>query len=59
VASVSRPINVLAPFMPGVTLADYAENGVARVSIGGALAGKVRAATRALASEMLELPGAG
>jgi 2-methylisocitrate lyase-like PEP mutase family enzyme len=55
VASVSRPINVLAPFMPGVTLADYAENGVARVSIGGALAGKVRAATRTLASELLEL----
>jgi 2-methylisocitrate lyase-like PEP mutase family enzyme len=59
VASVSRPINVLAPFMPEVALADYTENGVARISVGGALAGKVRAATKALASEMLELPRAG
>lgn len=47
--------NALAPFMPGVGLAEHADNGVARITVGGALAGKVRAATKTLASEMLEL----
>jgi 2-methylisocitrate lyase-like PEP mutase family enzyme len=59
VASVSRPINVLAPFMPGVALEDYAEQGVVRISVGGALEYKVREATRAIASEMLGLARAG
>jgi 2-methylisocitrate lyase-like PEP mutase family enzyme len=53
-AAVSKPVNVLAPFMPGVTLADYADLGVARISIGGALAGQIRKATLDAASRMIE-----
>lgn len=52
--SVSGPVNVLAPMIPGVSLAELAEAGVRRVSVGGALAllsmGPVLAAGR----EMLE-----
>ena len=54
IGAVSRPVNVLAPFMPGVTLADYAELGVTRISVGGALAGKIHKATLAAASKMFE-----
>lgn len=36
--SVSRPVNVLAPFIPDATVADFAAAGARRVSIGGALA---------------------
>jgi 2-methylisocitrate lyase-like PEP mutase family enzyme len=50
--AVSCPINVLAPFMPSVTLQDYNELGIARVSVGGALAGRVRKATLEIAREM-------
>lgn len=50
--SVSIPVNVLAPFMPNVTLAEYSQLGVARVSIGGALSDKIRNATIAAANEM-------
>ena len=53
-SAVSKPVNVLAPFMPTVTLADYAKLGVSRVSIGGALAGKIRQATRVAANNMFE-----
>ena len=52
--AVSKPVNVLAPFMPDVTLAEYAELGVARVSVGGALAGKIRDATLTAARTMFE-----
>jgi 2-methylisocitrate lyase-like PEP mutase family enzyme len=52
VGAVSRPVNVLAPFMPDATLADYAELGVARISVGGALAGKISEATLAIARTM-------
>lgn len=54
VSAVSRPINVLASFMPKVTLAEYAAHGVSRISIGGALAGHAAAATQAAANEMLK-----
>lgn len=53
-AAVSRPVNVLAAMMPEVTLAEYADAGVRRVSVGGALAGHALAATVAAGREMLE-----
>jgi 2-methylisocitrate lyase-like PEP mutase family enzyme len=37
-ASVSRPVNVLAPFLRGVTVAELGAAGARRISIGGALA---------------------
>jgi 2-methylisocitrate lyase-like PEP mutase family enzyme len=37
-ASVSRPVNVLGPMVAGATLAELAEVGARRVSVGGALA---------------------
>ena len=43
--AVSKPVNVLAPALKGVTLAQLAEAGAKRISIGGALA---RAAIAAL-----------
>jgi 2-methylisocitrate lyase-like PEP mutase family enzyme len=52
--SVSRPVNVLAPFMPSVSFDDYARLGVARISVGGALAAKVKKATLAEASKMFD-----
>ena len=44
-AAVRKPVNVLAPALKGVTLAQLAEAGAKRISIGGALA---RAAIAAL-----------
>ena len=38
VSAVKRPVNVLFAFLPEVTLDQYSEAGVSRVSIGGALA---------------------
>lgn len=43
-AAVGRPVNVLGVFLPAATLADYQRLGVARVSIGGALAGVAKKA---------------
>ena len=43
--AVSKPLNVLAPMLKGVTVAQLAEAGVRRISLGGALA---RAALTAL-----------
>ena len=43
--AVSKPVNVLAPALKGVTLTQLAEAGAKRISIGGALA---RAAIAAL-----------
>lgn len=55
VASVSRPLNVLAAFMPNVTLEEYAQAGVCRISIGGALAHHARQATLGVADQMQNL----
>ena len=52
--AVSKPVNVLASFMPTIALADYARLGVSRVSIGGALAGRIRQATEVAAKRMFE-----
>jgi len=53
VNGVSKPVNVLAPFMPDTTLADYAAHDVGRISIGGALANHAVVATRDAATNML------
>jgi 2-methylisocitrate lyase-like PEP mutase family enzyme len=52
--AVSRPVNVLAPFMPGVSLDDYADLDVTRISVGSALARKIQAATLQAAREMFD-----
>lgn len=59
VGAVSRPVNVLAPFMPNVTLAEYAAHGVGRISVGGALANNAAAATQATANQMMNTGGFG
>jgi 2-methylisocitrate lyase-like PEP mutase family enzyme len=43
--ALTKPVNVLAPLIRGVTVSDLAETGVKRISVGGALA---RAAITAL-----------
>ncbi len=53
-AAVSKPINVLGVFMPDVTLADYAEIGVARISVGGALGNYASQAVRAISKQMMD-----
>ncbi len=53
--AVSKPLNVLARFLPDATLADYNKLGVSRISIGGALAGRIRQATMLAATRMFEL----
>lgn len=52
--AVSRPINVLAAFMPQVGLAQYAEMGVRRVSLGSMLGVYASNATKAVAKQMIE-----
>jgi len=52
--SVSKPINVLFAFMPDTTLDTYAELGVRRISLGGALANHAIGATLRAASQMLD-----
>ena len=37
--ALNKPVNVLAPYMKGVTIAQLADTGAKRISIGGALAG--------------------
>ncbi|HEY0406783.1 MAG TPA: isocitrate lyase/phosphoenolpyruvate mutase family protein, partial [Pyrinomonadaceae bacterium] len=44
-SALNKPVNVLAPLLKGVTVAQLADAGVKRISIGGALA---RAAITAL-----------
>jgi 2-methylisocitrate lyase-like PEP mutase family enzyme len=51
--AVNRPINVLAAFMPEITLAQYNELGVARISVGNVLASAAQKATQAAATQML------
>lgn len=55
-SSVSKPVNVLAPPIEGVTVAQLAEAGVRRISIGGALA---RATIGAVLRAGREMRGAG
>jgi 2-methylisocitrate lyase-like PEP mutase family enzyme len=52
--AVAKPINVLAAFMPAVSLAEYAELGVRRLSVGSALANHATRATQSAAKRMLE-----
>ncbi len=51
--ALTKPINVLAPFLPNVTKADYEKLGVCRLSVGGALARHAIGATRSAADKMM------
>ncbi len=53
-AEVSRPLNVLGPFMPDASLEDYQALGVARISLGSAFARRVSAATLDMAKAIVE-----
>nr|XP_061809051.1 uncharacterized protein MT2054-like [Nerophis lumbriciformis] len=50
--SVSRPVNVLGPFFKDVTASELGAAGAKRISIGGALAGAVRAYANKSAQRM-------
>ena len=52
--AVGKPLNVLSTFMPDTTLQQYADLGVRRVSLGGALANHAIGATLSAANRMLE-----
>ena len=52
--AVERPINVLFAFMPDTNLSEFAEIGVRRVSLGGALALHAIGATLRAANRILE-----
>jgi 2-methylisocitrate lyase-like PEP mutase family enzyme len=54
--ALTKPVNVLAPLLKGVTVAQLAEAGVRRISVGGALA---RAAITALLHASAEMREAG
>lgn len=54
VKEVNKPLNVIAVMIPGVTVAELAEAGVRRISIGGALAQVAYAALVEGAREMRE-----
>ncbi|MDT7780235.1 MAG: hypothetical protein QOC99_2747 [Acidobacteriota bacterium] len=51
-SALTKPVNVLAPMLKGVTVAELAEAGVKRISVGGALA---RAAITAVARAVMEM----
>lgn len=51
--SVNKPVNVLFAFMPDVSLEQYAEIGVRRISIGGALANFASGAMLKASKQML------
>lgn len=53
-SSLRKPSNVLAPPMKGVTVAQLAEAGVKRISVGGALARAALTALLRAATEMRE-----
>lgn len=53
-AAVDKPVNVLAPFIRGVTVQALADAGVKRISIGGALANVAIGAILEAGSELLE-----
>jgi len=52
--SVSRPVNVLAPTLPGASLTELADAGARRVSVGGALALLAMGPVLEAGREMLE-----
>ena len=54
VSALSKPVNVLFAFMPDVTLDQYADVGVRRVSIGGAMANYAIGGTIAVSKQMLD-----
>lgn len=54
--ALNKPVNILAPFVKGATVAELAEAGAKRISVGGALA---RAAFTALISAGQELQNQG
>jgi len=54
VSAVTKPVNVLFAFMPDVTMDQYAELGVRRVSIGGAMANYAIGGTIEVAKQMLD-----
>lgn len=54
--ALTKPVNVLAPLIRGVTVSDLAEAGVKRISVGGALA---RAAITALIRAAQEMQNEG
>ena len=53
-SAVSKPVNILAVMLPGVTLAQLAEAGAKRLSIGGALARAALAPVLRAGKEMME-----
>jgi 2-methylisocitrate lyase-like PEP mutase family enzyme len=53
-SAVSKPLNVLAPMLKGVTVAQLAEAGVRRISLGGALARAALTALLRAGTEMRE-----
>ena len=57
VDSVNKPVNVLFAFMPDVSLEQYAELGVRRISIGGALANLASGAILRASKQMLTSGG--
>lgn len=54
--AVDKPVNVLAPFLKGVSVMELADAGAKRISIGGALARAVTATLLKAGKEMLQ-PG--
>jgi 2-methylisocitrate lyase-like PEP mutase family enzyme len=52
--ALSKPVNVLAPLLKGVTVAQLADAGVKRISIGGALARAALTALLRAGREMLD-----
>jgi 2-methylisocitrate lyase-like PEP mutase family enzyme len=50
----TKPLNVLFSFMPDTTLEEFANLGVRRISLGGALANHATGATLSAANRMLE-----
>ena len=55
--SVNKPVNVLFAFMPDVSLEQYAELGVRRISIGGAMANYAFGAILTASKQMLTSGG--
>jgi 2-methylisocitrate lyase-like PEP mutase family enzyme len=53
-AAVDKPFNVLAPFLPDATVADFAAAGARRISLGGALTWAALAPVIAAGREMTE-----
>jgi 2-methylisocitrate lyase-like PEP mutase family enzyme len=53
-SALGKPVNVLAPLLKGVTLAELAEAGAKRLSVGGALARAALTALLRAGTEMLE-----